>query len=278
MGANSGISWTDHTFNPWWGCVRVSPGCDMCYAEEWDKRFGPSHWGGFASRRFFGDKHWNEPLKLDRKAKQEGKIARIFCASMSDVCEILPFGHPQIEEMKAARLRLCELIRNTPNLEWLMLTKRPENIVALFGYPDMLLDEFGQWAPNVRWGTTTENQLFADRRLPALIATGCKNFVSYEPAIEMVNFMPWIDKLDWLICGGESGKDARPFKLEWAQLILAQCDVSNKARMGCVPFIKQLGSNAFFNGLPFKTKNHKGDDPTEWPQELQVQRFPEGRP
>jgi protein gp37 len=108
MSQNSPIEWTDHTFNPWWGCVKVSPACAHCYAEQVDRRYGsygqpgaPSkgipaqapHWGPGSERRFFGDKHWNEPLKWNAAAQKAGKRARVFCASMADVFE----DHPDVE-------------------------------------------------------------------------------------------------------------------------------------------------------------------------------------
>ena len=75
MGKETGISWTDHTFNPWWGCTKVSPGCDNCYAEAFDKRVGGSHWGKGQPRRTFTDKHWNEPLAWNRAAEKAGRVA-----------------------------------------------------------------------------------------------------------------------------------------------------------------------------------------------------------
>src|SRR6267142_6622676 len=95
MGAETGIAWTDHTFNPWWGCTRVSPGCEHCYAESWDARWssevhpgrGAEHWGPEAPRRFFGETHWNEPRAWNRKALAAGRLHKVFCASMADVFE-----------------------------------------------------------------------------------------------------------------------------------------------------------------------------------------------
>jgi protein gp37 len=90
MGKETAISWTHHTFNPWWGCQRVSPGCTNCYAETFDKRIGGKHWGPTAPRRFFGPKHWAEPLKWARAAAKAGERHRVFCASMADVFEDRP--------------------------------------------------------------------------------------------------------------------------------------------------------------------------------------------
>jgi hypothetical protein len=106
MGKDSKIAWTHNTFNPWWGCVRVSEACRNCYAETWAKRTGFKVWGPTGARRFFGDKHWNQPMKWNRDAEKEGVRTRVFCASMCDVFEELPEGHPDAEKMDGARARL----------------------------------------------------------------------------------------------------------------------------------------------------------------------------
>ena len=133
MGEKTGIAWTDSTFNPWHGCQRVSPGCELCYAETFDARFGEPHWGPKAPRRFFGDKHWNEPLKWNRAAEASGVRRRVFCASMADVFEDRP-------DLVEHRLRLWKLIEATPHLDWLLLTKRPENIHRMLPKPTVDAD------------------------------------------------------------------------------------------------------------------------------------------
>lgn len=143
MGENSKIEWTHHTFNTWWGCVKVSPACDNCYAESLSKRFG-DHWGPKAEYRTFSDKHWNEPLRWNRAAEKAGERHRVFCASMADV-----FDNRAPE---GARERLWALIRQTPHLDWLLLTKRPQNIA------EMLPEDWGDGYPNVWLGVTVENQ------------------------------------------------------------------------------------------------------------------------
>ena len=124
MGMDSKIGWTHHTFNPVWGCVKVSPGCKNCYAETLSKRFGENIWGPDSERRTFGDKHWNEPRRWNKRAEKEGKRQRVFCGSMCDIYE----DHPTTNE---ALLRLFDLIEETPWLDWLLLTKRPEYIGLL---------------------------------------------------------------------------------------------------------------------------------------------------
>ena len=129
MGKLSKIQWCHHTFNPWWGCVNISPACDHCYAEAWAKRCGKQVWGKEAPRRFFGDRHWNEPLKWDRAAEKAGERHRVFCASMADVFE-------DRRDLDEPRARLYGLIEQTPNLDWMLLTKRPQVVGKLVPYGD----------------------------------------------------------------------------------------------------------------------------------------------
>src|SRR5712691_9642684 len=120
------IEWCDFSWNPWWGCFKVSEGCKHCYAETLSKRFGRDIWGPASTteRRFFGPKHWDEPLQWNEQAKREGTRKRVFCASMADVYE----DHPMV---KSARHSLWLLIQETPHLDWLLLTKRPENVLNM---------------------------------------------------------------------------------------------------------------------------------------------------
>jgi protein gp37 len=120
----SKIEWCDHTFNPWWGCARVSPGCRFCYAERDARRYGHQVWGRHGPRRLLSEANWRLPLRWDRDAERAGVPALVFCASMADVFE----DHPQVVE---SRQRLWRLIEDTPHLRWLLLTKRPENVPAM---------------------------------------------------------------------------------------------------------------------------------------------------
>jgi protein gp37 len=117
---DSGIEWTTHTFNPWWGCSKVSPGCLNCYAEALANRFSGDIWGRGKPRRTFGDKHWAQPLKWNADARCSGRRAKVFCASMADVFDP--------EAPAAERQKLWRLIEQTPWLDWQLLTKRPELI------------------------------------------------------------------------------------------------------------------------------------------------------
>lgn len=239
----SKIEWTDYTFNPVWGCVKVSPACDNCYAEAFDKRLGGKHWGPHAPRRTFGDKHWAEPLKWDRAAEKAGARKRVFCASMADV-----FDNAWPDDV---RPRLWQLIVATPNLDWLLLTKRPQNISG------MLPRDWGKGYENVWLGVTAEHQQEADRRIPLLLKIPARiRFVSYEPALGPVNFEPFLQYppmtegykmtfgsaewrgIDWVICGGESGHSARPMSPDWARAVRDEC-----AAAGVAFHFKQWGEH-----------------------------------
>ncbi|MEZ5165687.1 MAG: phage Gp37/Gp68 family protein [Acidimicrobiales bacterium] len=226
MGVSTEIAWCDHTFNPWWGCTRVSPGCQNCYAEAFAKRTGHDVWGKATGRRVFGDRHWNEPRRWNAKAETEGIRRRVFCASMADVFE----DHPDLEE---PRERLFDLILQTPALDWLLLTKRPENIAAMLPDPDCP-------PANVWLGTTVEDQDHAHARIPTLLDAGYAAtclFLSCEPLLGPVDLTPWFDSgIDWVIVGGESGPRHRPFDPEWAIDIRDQCEA-----FGVPFFFKQHG-------------------------------------
>jgi protein gp37 len=218
MGRDSNIEWTHHTFNPWWGCVNVSPACDNCYAEQMGNRFG-AKWGKDTARRFFGDKHWREPVLWDKRAAANGERQRVFCASMADVFE-------DRRDLDPHRERLWDMIEATPNLDWLLLTKRPTKIRSL------LRSEWLRHArPNVWLGTTAEDQRWADIRIPELLnVPAFVHFISVEPLLGSIDLRPeWIEGphavagLDWVIVGGESGHNARPMRPEWAAHLRDQC-------------------------------------------------------
>jgi protein gp37 len=298
VGADSKIQWTHHTFNPWWGCEKVSPACKNCYAEAFAKRTGHAVWGGDTSpRRFFGGKHWQEPLKWNRAALAAGERHRVFCASMADVFE----ARYDLDEHRA---RLWELIEATPALDWLLLTKRPEEVMQRI--PERWR---GGLPANVWVGTTVENQAMADERIPHLLDVPARvRFLSCEPLLERVNLHRWLCKhatdnqmeqrwmsswcdpsgsISWVIIGGESGPPARPCALEWI------CDLVEQCRTADVPrFVKQLGALVVSEertvedpaafGLSSKWAwaaalvDRAGGDPEEWPEELCVREFPAG--
>lgn len=185
MGKTTEIQWCDATFNPWWGCIKVSDGCKNCYANSLDKRYGGNHWGPNSERRLFGDKHWAEPLKWNKEAQTAGVRKRVFCASMADVFE-------DREDLEEQRDRLWATIAETPFLDWLLLTKRPENIGDMIPWSDgnpnnWWKADVSMW-PNVWLGTSVENQQAADERIPHLLdVPATVRFLSCEPLLGPVD-------------------------------------------------------------------------------------------
>lgn len=257
MGESSKIEWTHHTFNPWWGCQRVSPGCEHCYAEAWAKRTGNQVWGPTAPRRFFGEKHWAEPLKWNRAAEKAGERRRVFCASMADVFE-------DRRDLDEWREKLWVVIDQTPWLDWLLLTKRPENL-RLFG-SDVL---------SKCWiGTTTEDQRRFDERVEHLLSVDAAvHFLSCEPLLGSITIPPKYfgatDSLaasfgnqlvNWVIVGSESGPGARPMDIQWAESLRNQCEEA-----GVSFFTKQIANKS----------DRKGGKPEFWPGGPWPREFPE---
>jgi protein gp37 len=266
MAENSKIEWTDHTFNPWEGCQKVGPGCDNCYAEARNARFGGGiapNWGPGAARRRTSASNWRKPLQWDAEAAANGIRYRVFCSSLADV-----FDNAVNDEW---RVDLAHLIIGTPNLDWLLLTKRVGNARA------MLWDMFGDMtAANVWIGATIVNQEEADRDIPKLLGTpAAKRFLSMEPLLGPVDLTA-IDfgssvvinvltgggrddlgergtgpKLDWVIVGGESGKNARITQLEWERSICDQC-----ARAGTPFLFKQHGEWIATSQIGFHGHEH----------------------
>lgn len=219
MAENSKIEWTDHTFNPWIGCQKVSPGCDHCYAESLAKRYGWVEWGPHGERKRTGEANWRKPRQWAKAARSTGKRPRVFCASLADV-----FDNQVPTEW---RTELFDLIAATPELDWLLLTKRPENLAKMF--------PTGLW-PNVWLGTTCEDQERYDRRWPLLHEIPAEvRFISYEPAIGPLRLHSEDEQPDWLICGGESGPWARMMEPAWAERIRNDCRAE-----GVAFFMKQM--------------------------------------
>ncbi len=224
MAKQSKIEWTHHTFNPWWGCTKVSSACKHCYAETWAKRVGHNLWGRGNPRRFFSDTHWQGPLKWNAEAASEGERKRVFCASMADVFE-------SRKELNPWRRRLWNLIEDTPWLDWLLLTKRPQMIGQYIPWKAM-------WPDNVWLGVTVENQKLAEKRIPMLLSYPAKiRFLSCEPLLgSLVLDMDCCSNIDWVIAGGESGHNARPTQPVWVRALRDQCNAAN------IPFhFKQWG-------------------------------------
>lgn len=209
MAENSKIAWTDHTQNFWLGCQEVSPACDHCYARGWSKQAGRPHlWEGKRERT----KDWSKPSKWNREAELRGDPFKVFTNSLADF-----FDNQADEEW---RHDAWKVIRATPYLIWLILTKRPQNIAK------MLPSDWNDGYPNVWLGTTTENQEEYDRRRMHLLSIKARvHFFSVEPMMSPLirDLANERGKNTWYICGGESGTKRRPFDLQWAEDLRRSC-------------------------------------------------------
>ena len=269
MAENTKIEWTDHTFNPWEGCQKVGPGCDHCYAETRNARFAGGtaiNWGPGAPRRRTSASNWELPKRWNAQSDtfmaQHGRRQRVFCASLADV-----FDNAVDPQWRAD---LFALIAATPNLDWLILTKRVGNVRGMLAElahgndPDLsLLDMMP--LPNVWIGATITSQPEADRDIPKLLEVPARvRFLSMEPLlgpVDLTSIEVWggdaeiyplkgttdcvddegapaddVPALNWVIVGGESGPSARPMHPDWARSLRDQCQAAG------VPFMmKQMG-------------------------------------
>lgn len=283
MGVFSKIAWCHGTVNFWWGCTKVSPGCQQCYAATLSKRYGYDEWGPGKPRRTIAGS-WKTVAQLVKRAKKEGQRLRVFTNSMSDFFDS--------EADPKLRAWAWALIQDTaPWLDWLILTKRPENVMGMLPF------EWGLGWPNVWLGVTAENQEYADVRVRQLMALpAAVRWVSYEPALGPVEWK-W-PGIDWIVVGGESGHGARAFDIAWARSTVAY-----GSDTGCPIFVKQMGSRPIRSldmrdvpsdillgeriAIPFaaqagndfatlRFKDPKGGDPEEWPEGTRVREFPQG--
>lgn len=319
MGDVTKIQWCDKTFNCWRGCSRVSAGCKNCYAAREAVRFPINRgvWGDNGTRVLAAPSMWQQPIKWNRDAEKAGIRARVFCASLADVFEAwdtpvhnhkgqiilesylgdardtfdgtMAEWEAEIDKqawhalsMHTVREDLFKLIDATPWLDWLLLTKRPENIRKFWKPRDVgtQVADFGMdnsmYRHNAWLGTSVAEQADAEKNIPELLK--CRDlspvlFVSAEPLIGPVDFTRLCDKngwsctdaligtktsehrivlphakIDWVIAGGESGRGARPFCTIWANSIVRQC---REAGVAC--FVKQIGSNPYAVDLKYGT-------------------------
>jgi protein gp37 len=253
MSEHTGISWAHHTHNLWWGCEKVSPACDHCYAETLAKRYGFDVWGLDKPRRLFKDAHYNEPLGWNAKAERAGERRRVFVNSMADIGE----QHPNAEMAEyldtARHDYFTRIVPHTPWLDHLLLTKRPTN------YKDILPADWvtNGCPPNVWLGITAENQHWFDIRIAALFSVPAQVYwISYEPALGEIDFssqlamgVPLADgsrwtgargRIGWIVGGGESGAGFREAELDWYRSARNQCIAA---------------------GVPFWFKQHSGLHP-----------------
>lgn len=301
MAENSKIAWTTHTFNPWMGCSKVSDGCKHCYAENlMDTRYGKVKWGPTGTRTKTTESNWRKPIAWDRAAKAAGERARVFCASLADVCENwggnilnaagevlyrLPDGKYQSLKpgqfhldsrspatMDDLRMDLFRLVEATPNLDWLILTKRADRTHLVPALPNVWMGVSIEDAENdYRW----KNHLQHETRFAV-------RWISAEPLLGRLPIENWANVPDWIIFGGESdqGQPARACSAEWIRDGIRLC-----RERGIMPFVKQLGSNAYdppandFDSTNevwrmIELKDKAGADPIEWPEDLRVREFP----
>lgn len=302
--AETSIAWCDYTFNGWIGCEKVSPACRSCYASvDTYARVSASRglplWGPDSTRHVTSTANWLKPLAWDRRAASttSDHKPRVFAHSLSDVAE-------DRRDLDEPRAWLSELIRRTRNLQWLLLTKRPENLTRLFRRDVLELC----WV-----GTTAEDQPRFDERWEHLRhCPAAVRFLSVEPQLGGLDIgaalpcsscggegsvpvhgggkacgacFAWAQGsptrgpfVDWVIVGGESGPRARPFDLAWARSLVEQCRAARVAA-----FVKQLGAitvdSAFAerDGTPALIagmRDRAGADPSEWPEDLRVREWP----
>lgn len=310
MTINTKIEWCDHTINFWWGCEKVSPGCAHCYAEGFAKRVGDGIWGRGKPRRWIKSAV-SEARKLNAKAEREGVRYKVFANSMSDffeddhgqpivnkdgvrlgdcpACgiEVYTENEPPLPEgcenrfltLTNLRQQAFQVFDECQNIDWLLVTKRPENIRALWADDGKTrVDICGMdvvHRKNVWLLTSVENQEQADQRIPQLLR--CRDLVpvlglSMEPLLGSVrlppswnygNFDPDFDvEIDWVIAGGESGHHARPMHPDWVRGIRDQCQSAG------VPFFFKQGSSD--NWDSFKDFN-------SFPKDLQKRDFPNAK-
>jgi protein gp37 len=249
---NSSIEWTHHTFNPWIGCTQVSPACDHYYAMVMmAHRYGRVKWGAGQPRLRTTKEYWRQPIRWNREALSAGERKRVFCASLADV-----FDGEMPEVLNAWRADLWTLIADTPQLDWLLLTKRPGYVVRMVPWGDA-------WPKNVWIGTSVENGEWAKRRLPILgRIPAVVRFVSAEPLLGDISLL--CHAIDWVIAGGESGHGFRELDPAHVRSLRDQCQALS------IPFFfKQWGGRT-------PKANGRELDGRVWSEVPESRRFPKG--
>lgn len=255
MGTKTAIEWTDHTFNPWIECTRVSEGCRNCYAEKLATTRMGRKWGPGAERRRTSEANWKEPVRWAKEARRFGRRDKVFCASLADVFDF--------EAHIEARRDLWKLIGDTcDSLDWQLLTKRPDRITSVMCDDGLNLGFFE--LAHCWLGTSVEDQKNAWRIKALCENDAAVKFISAEPLIGPLEIETALKVfgVDWLICGGESGAQARIMKPEWARSLRDQC-----AGAGVAFFMKQ--------GSKTNWKDFKNFDAL--PEDLQIREYPDGK-
>jgi protein gp37 len=277
----TGIEWCDHTFNPWRGCAEVSPGCANCYAREFAKR-NPSvlgEWGEGSARPGASRNYFRQPLVWNVKAAADLQRRRVFCGSMMDFFE----DRPDVVGLRRSTVRM--MIETEDWLDWLLVTKRPQNVERLWptgvglGHigPAAVRGDISQYR-NAWLGVTVEDQKRADERIPILCnIPAYVRFLSIEPLLEEVDIAkhlhPGTGGVSWVIVGGESRQAGRCRRtwVEWVESVVVQCQ-----QLKIPVFVKQLGDDVYQNDGQQRLKlKLKGKDTDEWPEHLRLRQFPE---
>lgn len=241
MAENSKIEWCHHTANFWIGCTEVSPECDNCYARDLAKRYGWAEWGN-DKPRYETKLTVGKMRSWDKKALAAGERHRVFVNSLSDICD--PFADQEL------RNNVVDAALQTPNLDLLLLTKRPQNYNKMFDLP-----------PSNMWAGTTVGVKTSIARIRHLQEADFRvRFLSCEPLLEDLGTLD-LTGIHWVICGGESGSKARPMQTEWAWNLRDQCVAAK------VPFFMKQGSSANW-------KDYKNFE--SFPIPLQLREFPKG--
>lgn len=240
MGRDTKIEWTNHTVNFWWGCQKVSPGCQHCYAETFSKRVGRDIWGPpQTTERWRTKAPWKDCIKWDKQAKADGIRRKVFCQSMSDFFE----DHLQVEPWRQEAFKILESFES---LDVQLLTKRPENVLQMV--PAHWLKS---WPGHIWMGTTAEDQEYYNKRLPELLKIPAPiHFLSCEPLLGPIDlyWCKWCGRfgahdcetgyswteteaqdqvgIDWVITGGESGHSARACHPDWVRSLRDQCQAA----------------------------------------------------
>ncbi|QEG36148.1 DUF5131 family protein [Bythopirellula goksoeyrii] len=207
MAEKSGIGWTHHTVNPWWGCEKVGEVCRHCYIEGIMKRAGIKH--PFEGPR--RTKTWKMPLLWNRKAEMDSVRRRVFTCSMSD------FFHTEADPW---RPDIWQLVRQCEALDWLILTKQSERIT------ECLPGDWGETGyPNVWLGVTCGHSRSYHRVADLLQIPATIKFISAEPLLGRLDFRHYLPGIDWVITGCEQAAKGtrRPMELEWVRDIYQQC-------------------------------------------------------
>ncbi len=242
MGLNTEISWCDHTLNLWWGCFKVSPGCKFCYADTLDNRYNHDdrHWGPSSKRKLV--RSWKKNLNdMQKSAIANNRMETVFVMSMGDIFEDdqpLSNNHDtKWETINDVRQEFFGMVQQYPELIFLLLTKRPENIRPMIPF---------SWThpkgvpENVWFGTSIVNQEEVVPRLTALsgLPLGVNTFVSMEPLLGPAEIGEMIAYTSWVIVGGESGQKARPMNPDWVR------SLRDETLAAGLPFhFKQWGEN-----------------------------------